>query len=314
MFLLGPAAGALEPTQGDGFVVPVSYTTGQAGSRLAWLPYRPTPGELRQARANDGDAGVIQTDFRAPSRSSQTAAADPMSDPFGDGNTPSPSSPTLGPEQKTFTPEFLDPTTLPEDPDALAADSTKARRVPESNIPAPLLEQGLGTTSGEPERLPTLDEELAKNVIREDGCPKTNSFKPISELTTDVRASSGDFPVQCGLKEEPFNPRDWTPTTFTWKASGLCHKPLYFEQIQLERYGHSFGPYVQPLVSHAHFFVTVPMLPYLMGVNPPNECMYTLGYYRPGSCAPYMLDPLPLSVRGALWEAGAWVGGAALVP
>ena len=32
--------------------------------------------------------------------------------------------------------------------------------------------------------------------------------------------------------------------------------------------------------------------------------MYTLGYYRPGSCAPYMLDPLPISVRAGLMEAG----------
>ena len=51
-----------------------------------------------------------------------------------------------------------------------------------------------------------------------------------------------------------------------------------------------------------------------MGVYPPNECMYTLGYYRPGSCAPYMIEPVPISVRGALWEAGAWVGAAYLVP
>ena len=51
-----------------------------------------------------------------------------------------------------------------------------------------------------------------------------------------------------------------------------------------------------------------------MGLEPPNECIYTLGYYRPGDCAPYMIDPLPLSVRGALFEAGAWVGGVAIFP
>jgi hypothetical protein len=39
-----------------------------------------------------------------------------------------------------------------------------------------------------------------------------------------------------------------------------------------------------------------------------------LGYYRPGSCAPYYLDPIPLSVRAALFEAGAWVGGVAIFP
>ena len=54
---------------------------------------------------------------------------------------------------------------------------------------------------------------------------------------------------------------------FTWKASGLCHKPLYFEDVQLERYGHSWNPVVQPFMSAAHFFVSVPLLPYKMGLQ-----------------------------------------------
>jgi hypothetical protein len=39
-----------------------------------------------------------------------------------------------------------------------------------------------------------------------------------------------------------------------------------------------------------------------------------LGYYRPGSCAPWLLDPIPLSVRGAVYEAGAVTGACALFP
>jgi hypothetical protein len=88
-----------------------------------------------------------------------------------------------------------------------------------------------------------------------------------------------------------------------WKASGLCHKPLYFEQVALERYGHSTGPLTQPIVDGAHFFLTVPVLPYKMGIEAPWECKYALGYYRPGSCAPYIIPPIPLSARGAALEA-----------
>jgi hypothetical protein len=99
-----------------------------------------------------------------------------------------------------------------------------------------------------------------------------------------------------------------------WKASALCHKPLYFEDEALERYGHSWGPCLDPLVSGAHFFCKLPVLPYCMGVTPPNECMYALGHYRPGNCAPYMCDPIPLSCRGAVFEAGAVVGAAAILP
>jgi hypothetical protein len=45
-----------------------------------------------------------------------------------------------------------------------------------------------------------------------------------------------------------------------------------------------------------------------MGVTPPTECMYALGHYRPGNCAPYMINPVPLSCRGAALEAGAVAG------
>ena len=71
---------------------------------------------------------------------------------------------------------------------------------------------------------------------------------------------------------------------------------------------------LQPVASFAHFFGNIAILPYKMGINPPHECQYALGYYRPGSCAPWMLPPVPLSVRGGLAEAGAIIGGAALLP
>ena len=104
------------------------------------------------------------------------------------------------------------------------------------------------------------------------------------------------------------------PILFSWSGSGICHKPLYFEDRQLERHGHAAGPYVQPLASAAHFFVSVPLLPYKVGLKMPNECVYELGDYRPGSCAPYLIPAPPISVRAGLLQAGAVVGAAALVP
>jgi hypothetical protein len=116
-----------------------------------------------------------------------------------------------------------------------------------------------------------------------------------------------DYPCDCSLGRDFDAPkyvaRNFSPTLFTWKAASLCHKPLYFEDVQLERYGHSWNPIIQPFMSGAHFFVSVPLLPYKMGLKPPHECVYTLGYYRPGNCAPYMFEPIPLSLRAAVWEA-----------
>lgn len=130
-----------------------------------------------------------------------------------------------------------------------------------------------------------------------------SKLRPLNSLTSNIVPLPGALPPECQLTGE-FTPRAWDCTTFTWKASNLCHQPLYFEQPRLERYGHTLPPVIQPIFSAAHFFVSVPLLPYNMGIELPNECVYSLGYYRPGSCAPYQIPGFPLSVRGAFYEAG----------
>jgi hypothetical protein len=122
------------------------------------------------------------------------------------------------------------------------------------------------------------------------------------------------LPSECSLGDEQFAGRDWIPATFTWKASALCHKPLYFEEEQLERYGHTTGPFTEPFVAGAHFFLNIAALPYNMTLNPPQECKYALGYYRPGSCAPWLIHPVPLNLRAALVQAGVITGGVFLLP
>ena len=147
-----------------------------------------------------------------------------------------------------------------------------------------------------------------------DACPDPHDMPSIIDLPYKVIPTPGAFPENCPLPDEAFQRKAPTPITFTWKASSLCYKPLYFEDVQLERYGHYCHPLLQPIVSRARFLIQVPLLPYNIGVNLPNECIYDLGYYRPGNCAPSMLEPIPISLRGGLFEAGAIVGTAALIP
>lgn len=147
-----------------------------------------------------------------------------------------------------------------------------------------------------------------------DECPDPKSLSSILELSYKVVPQPGVFPENCPLPDEYYTRKMPTPITYTWKASALCHKPLYFEDVQLERYGHTVCPFFQPAISGARFWLTIPILPYLMGTYPPNECVYDLGYYRPGNCAPHMLDPLPISLRGGLWQAGTTVGLIYLIP
>lgn len=134
-------------------------------------------------------------------------------------------------------------------------------------------------------------------------------------LNIRIAGTAGsDYPFECGLGNEPYMPRMWPETTYAWESAALYHKPLYFENVSLERYGHSWGPFAQPIISGAHFFVTVPFLPYKMGLKTPNECVYTLGHYRPGNCAPYLIDPIPVTWRAILFEAGVITGISAIVP
>ena len=182
-------------------------------------------------------------------------------------------------------------------------------------IKRPAMPPGMNKSDkGAKVEVPLLEQQWADSIVQDDKCPEKPNLKPISEVTSDIKAPEGPLPHSCPLKEDEYRNRDWGCTVFTWKASGACHKPLYFDENSLERYGHSWGPYIQPVISQAHFFVTVPLMPYKMGVEPPRECLYSLGYYRPGSCAPHKLDPLPLSIRAAAVQTAAVLGGVYLLP
>lgn len=136
----------------------------------------------------------------------------------------------------------------------------------------------------------------------------------ISEADLTYINEAWRLPLECRIRQETFQPRQWTPSQIAWKASGLAHKPLYFQEVNLERYGHTAGPVLQPFLSAAHFFVNIAVLPYKMGIHPPTECQYTLGYYRPGSCAPWIVPPVPLSLRGAVVQGATISGLIALIP
>ncbi len=107
--------------------------------------------------------------------------------------------------------------------------------------------------------------------------------------------------------------RPWGMSASAWEAPAFCHRPLYFEDENLERHGHSFGC-IQPAVSAGHFVGRGLAWPYLAGAFPPHECIYTLGRERPGSCAPYRLYRPPVSVRGAVYEGAAIAGLSFVVP
>jgi len=160
-----------------------------------------------------------------------------------------------------------------------------------------------------------IDLRLGSAVIeRSDGTRISYLMHKLSDADQAYISESWGLPITCSIDDRSFPSRDFINTTVTWKASGACHKPLYFEDVQLERYGHEWGPIVQPVLSTVHFFGDVAVLPYKMGIHPMNECQYALGYYRPGSCAPWTVGPVPISLRGALLQANVVTGTALILP
>lgn len=150
-------------------------------------------------------------------------------------------------------------------------------------------------------------------LVDNNGTLQRIPYGNLSDPDLDVVARFWQIPKECRVSQDVFMGRSWAPQTITWKASNLCHKPLYFEDIQLERYGHSHGPFAQPVHSTIHFFSNLILLPYNTGINPPNECRYALGYYRPGNCAPWLKDPFPISLAGTQRQISAMTGAGFLI-
>lgn len=93
----------------------------------------------------------------------------------------------------------------------------------------------------------------------------------------------------------------------TWDSPNLAHRPLMFEDENLERYGNSRGR-MQPVYSGVHFFGSIAALPYKTAITPPRDCVYSLGYYRPGDCNPAYKPTFTWSRQGFFRQA-LTVGG-----
>jgi len=122
------------------------------------------------------------------------------------------------------------------------------------------------------------------------------TVRPIGSLTINIVPPTGQVPKetdQRGLLEREFGPTEYRReplnTSYCWESPAFFNQPLYFEQPNLERYGYTWGP-AQPFISAAQFWVKIPLLPYMMTVHCPDEPIYSLGYYRPGSRVPYQIN------------------------
>lgn len=93
--------------------------------------------------------------------------------------------------------------------------------------------------------------------------------------------SYAGMPVQYEVTRRSMNGQSWMLNYGTWRSPNFAHRPLYFEDANLERFGGERRG--QALFSAAHFFASTLTLPYQIGKNHPCDLYYTSGYGRPGN-------------------------------
>ncbi len=212
---------------------------------------------------------------------------------------------------------------------------TTGQEDPAPRLPPQLTAAANPTTGGYPllaqretqveiEVIPTPYQEPIENAIGPGGMIDVPCFvaPPMSMIQANITMPAGDLPSDrtrfCSL-DTPYvmDARlefGWAQFDFHWSATCLCHKPLYFEEINAERYGYTVSRVFQPIISGGKFFLTIPALPYLMTVQRPCDCIYTLGQYRPGDCVPRRWNRLPLRASAAIVEVGTIAGLILLIP
>jgi hypothetical protein len=121
--------------------------------------------------------------------------------------------------------------------------------------------------------------------------PKEKILNP-SPLEVDLNfQEAANVPIAFDYFSAPTIPKTWT-------SPNLGYYPLYFEDVNLERYGIGYGCLQNP-ASGARFLTDTIFLPYKMCVEPPHQCVYPIGGPRPGNCIPAIESRPPFSPKGA---------------
>jgi hypothetical protein len=180
--------------------------------------------------------------------------------------------------------------------------------------------------AAEPARRERPEEGRAKlKEARNDSTLMDFESRPITALTVNIGHKAGEKPQDVGQAQlarmqaktdDGVFARNWPMVCYQWEAPALAHRPLYFEEVNLERYGYGvkYARVAQPAISAGQFFLTLPILPYKMLAEPAREPVYTLGHYRPGSDVPYQVVVPPPDLSGATIEAGVMTGLIFVIP
>lgn len=175
------------------------------------------------------------------------------------------------------------------------------------------------TRSARLPKLPSLIEMTGANQVDSTWIKKSEAYSAYSARSVILPPQSDrSFAEVAGMASDPSSAAsgslenyvyDGTPdTVFTWTAPNFYSRPLYFEQVNFERYEGKTPQWARPFISYADFLGTIPVLPYKMGGARIHERMYTLGHWRPGDPTPHQIHWGRYTTRGAIYQGAATTG------
>ncbi len=138
------------------------------------------------------------------------------------------------------------------------------------------------------ERPPSLPKEDQQVASRPDSFFENWPRRTVGEIKIDVQDRATVVPVDRTVKIiETTSLPEWkpnlgSPQVFAWAAPDIRYRPLYFEDVALERYGQTHGLRLQPVYSGVNMLKSFASVPLQMCSDPPFSCDYPLGYCRPG--------------------------------
>lgn len=128
------------------------------------------------------------------------------------------------------------------------------------------------------------------------------AFKPLDQIEVVPRLERPVLPVDQAVDlfaaSAPASPEalrraDWQTSVYAWTPPEFFHRPLYFDDQALERYGQSTHPRLQPAISTTKFFKDAVFLPYYLVIDGHRQWVSPLGWERPGSYAAPIRERFP---------------------
>lgn len=152
-------------------------------------------------------------------------------------------------------------------------------------------------------------------------CPRPGSPDCPECDPNDPRDSQGglicpDCPAEAVLRDldrknpsiNDFPIRNFAHIHYCWEPTNMSALPLYFEDVALERYGHTRGFLIDPPFKVGLFALQFIGLPYQMTIDPPWIKRYALGFYRPGQFVCPKYYQVPWNTKAAVVEASVLTG------